>query len=190
MELVLDEARFTLTLSPDASRGFSGEGQVLADLASRRSMDALPRVHASLKWDTRIQPDAIATASAFDRETVVAALAMLAARGLVGYDLAERAYFHRELPFDMEKVEALQPRLRDARALIASGGVRITQNDASAGRIEAAVQGTAVEHIVRLAPDGQRCTCPWYAKHQNMRGPCKHILAVQIALQDEDARGQ
>lgn len=189
-ELVLDEARFTLTLSPDASRGFSGEGQVLADLAGRRWEDALPRVHASLKWDTRIQPDSLATASAFDRETVTAALAVLAARGLVGYDLAEGAYFHRELPFDMEKVESLQPRLRDARKLVESAGVRIERNDPTTGEVEAAVRGTDVEHLVRLGPDGQRCTCPWYAKHQNARGPCKHILAVQITLEDEHEGGQ
>jgi predicted nucleic acid-binding Zn finger protein len=187
-ELVLDEARFTLALSPDVSRGFSGEGQVLTDLANRRWEETLPRVHASLKWDTRIEPDDLASASAFDRETVTAALGVLGARGLVGYDLAERAYFHRELPFDLEKVEALQPRLLDARKLVGSGGVRIERNDATTGQVEAAVQGTEVQHLVRLGPDGERCTCPWYAKHRNERGPCKHILAVQITLDDEGDR--
>jgi len=186
-QLVLGEARFTLTLSPDSSRGFSGEGQVLTDLAAKRWEETLPRVHASLKWDTRIQADALAAACASDRETVTAALAVLAARGLVGYDLAEGAYFHRELPFDMEKVEALQPRLRDARKLVESGGVRIERNDSTTGQAQAAVRGTDVEHIVRIGTEGQRCTCPWYAKHQNARGPCKHILAVQIMLDDDEA---
>ena len=187
-ELVLDEARFTLALSPDVSRGFSGEGQVLTDLAARRWEETLPRVQASLTWDTRIEPDALAAACAFDRETVNAALGALGARGLVGYDLAEGAYFHRELPFDLEKVEALQPRLLDARKLVGSGGVRIERNDAATGLVEAAVRGTEVEHLVRLGPDGDRCTCPWYGKHRNERGPCKHILAVQITLDDEGDR--
>jgi predicted nucleic acid-binding Zn finger protein len=187
-ELVLDEARFTLVLSPDVSRGFSGEGQVLAELAAGRWEATLPRVQASLKWDARIEPDALAKACAFDRETVTAALGALGARGLVGYDLAEGAYFHRELPFDFEKVEALQPRLLEARKLIGSAGVRIERNDATTGRVEAAVRGTDVEHLVRLGPDGERCTCPWYAKHRNERGPCKHILAVQITLEDEGKR--
>ena len=184
-ELVLDEARFTLALSPDVSRGFSGEGQVLTELASRRWEETLPRVHASLKWDTQIEPDALAAACAFDRETITAALGVLGARGLVGYDLAESAYFHRELPFDLEKVEALQPRLLNARKLVGSGGVRIERNDTSTGHVEAAVQGTEVAHLVRLGPDGERCTCPWYAKHRTERGPCKHILAVQLTLDDE-----
>ena len=59
-ELVLDEARFTLTLSPDVSRGFSGEGQVLTELAARRWEETLPRVQASLQWDSRIEADALA----------------------------------------------------------------------------------------------------------------------------------
>jgi hypothetical protein len=76
--------------------------------------------------------------------------------------------------------------LKDARKLVESGGVRIERNDVKVGQVDAAVRGTDVEHLVRLGPDGQRCTCPWYAKHQNARGPCKHILAVQITLDDED----
>ncbi len=47
---------------------------------------------------------------------------------------------------------------------------------------EALVQGTDVEHRVRIGPSGARCTCPWFSKHQGTRGPCKHVLAVQIVL--------
>ena len=36
--------------------------------------------------------------------------------------------------------------------------------------------------------DGDRCTCSWYAKHRTDRGPCKHVLNVQIVLDDEAAR--
>ncbi len=28
--------------------------------------------------------------------------------------------------------------------------------------------------------DGWTCTCPWYGKHHGDRGPCKHVLAVQL----------
>jgi predicted nucleic acid-binding Zn finger protein len=27
-----------------------------------------------------------------------------------------------------------------------------------------------------------KCTCTWYLNHQNERGPCKHILAVQLKM--------
>ena len=60
-ELVLDEARFHLVVSPDVSRGFSGEGQVLSSLAGDRWADVLPRVRASLRWETRIDPEALPT---------------------------------------------------------------------------------------------------------------------------------
>jgi hypothetical protein len=184
-ELVLDEARFTLVLSPDVSRGFSGEGQVLTELAGQSWTEGLPRVRASLNWDTRIEPSTVAARCELEREKIIGALAALGARGLVGYDLAENAYFHRELPFDLTQVDALQPRLVDAKKLIATGAVRIERNDPVSGQIEAAVRGTEVEHFVRIGPDSERCTCPWYAKHRTDRGPCKHILAVQMTVEHE-----
>ena len=73
-ELVLAEARFTLVLSHDASRGFSGEGQVLTDLAKEGWRETLPRVHATLKWEARIEPDRLANDCSFDRPTITAAL--------------------------------------------------------------------------------------------------------------------
>jgi hypothetical protein len=115
---------------------------------------------------------------------VKAALARLGARGLVGYDLSQSAYFRRELPFDLSQIEQLQPRLMDARKLIAENGVRIALH--TADLTEAWVQGTDCVHHVKVRTDGATCTCPWYAKHPGDRGPCKHILAVQIASGDSD----
>jgi SWIM zinc finger len=182
-ELVLDEARFHLVLSPDVWRGFSGEGQVLAALAGGQWAEVLPRVRASLRWEARVDADAVGRAFSLGRDEVNAALAALGSRGLVGFDLAEGAYFHRELPFDLKLVESLHPRLNDARKLLAGGGVRVVRRDAE--RIEAMVTGTGVEHRVMLSGDTATCTCPWYAKHQGERGPCKHVLAVQIVVEEE-----
>ena len=33
-----------------------------------------------------------------------------------------------------------------------------------------------------ISDEAATCTCPWQAKHLSARGPCKHILAVQIVL--------
>ena len=126
---------------------------------------------------------ALATRFSLDRADVTAALAALGSRGLVGFDLAEGACFHRELPFDLTQVESLHPRLKDARKLVAGGGIRITRRDEE--RIDAYVRGTDVEHRVAIVGDAATCTCPWYAKHQGERGPCKHVLAVQILLGGE-----
>ena len=112
------------------------------------------------------------------------ALAALGARGLVGFDLSEATYFHRELPFDMSLVEKLQPRLANARKLITGGKVRLGKQSNS--ETEVFVAGSGVEHRVRLHVDDARCTCPWFAKHGSTRGPCKHILAARILLEEAE----
>lgn len=186
-ELDLPDCRFHLLLSPEVWRGFSGEGQVLREIANESWKEILPRVRAALTWDASIDAAALARKVKAPTERISQALAALGARGLVGFDLAAGQYFQRVLPFDLSLVDALQPRLLDARKLIANGAVRILSKTEDI--IEAGVAGTDVEHRVRLSDAGSRCTCPWFAKHRNERGPCKHILAVQIAS-DEAANSR
>lgn len=178
-------ARFVLALSPEVWRGFSGEGQVLSSLASKDWTTLLTRARAALKWQSAIRADEIARDWGTDAPQVARAFAALGSRGLVGYDLALGSYYHRELPFDLSRVEDLQPRLEEARKLVASSAVVILPEEKS-GEVAAEVQGTDVIHRVRLSTDGARCTCPWFAKHQGQRGPCKHELAVQIVLEDQE----
>jgi hypothetical protein len=183
-ELDAGSARFHLVLSPQVWRGFSGEGQVLAELAVAASPGLLAQVRAALHWQSRLDPRGLAAECDVDAAAIAPALARLAASGLLGYDLSQGAYFHRVLPYDLSLVEKLQPRLRDARRLAAEEGVRL--EPASEDRVEAWVRGTGVEHHVRLTPEGARCTCPWFARHPGDRGPCKHILAVQIVTGGAD----
>lgn len=177
-ELVMDDARFHLVLSPDVYRGFSGEGQALALLASDSWQTAVPKVRKALRWDAVIDPEALVRSTRLTPEVVSAALAALGARGIVGYDLGASAYFHRELPFDLSLLDDHQPRLKAARKLIEDGKVRLgatTENQQ-----ELFVAGTDVEHRVRITSSESRCTCPWFSKYQGQRGPCKHILAAQM----------
>lgn len=162
---------------------------MLEKLAGREWEAALPRVRAELAWQARVDVPAIVMRSGLNREQVEGALAVLGARGLVGFDMSEGAYFHRELPFDLEAVESLQPRLKEARRLVTEKKVRITERTGNEDALTAVamVQGTEVEHVVRLSPKGDRCTCPWFSKHQGQRGACKHVLAARIVLEgDED----
>jgi hypothetical protein len=182
-ELNFDEARFHLVLSPEVFRGFSGEGQVLADVARRPWVEVLPRVRASLQWDATVDARALANSFDLTPEDVRAALAALGSRGLVGYDLAAQSYFHRVLPFDLALIEAIHPRLKDARKLVAEQGERVVRRDADG--VEAYVKRSGVEHRVRLTEAGARCSCPWYSKNQGSRGPCKHVLAVQITIEGD-----
>jgi len=190
-EVLFRTGRFMLLISPEVWRGFSGEGQALTALAGRDWEHALPRVRAELAWQARVDANAVAGRTGLSRVQVDGALAVLGARGLVGYDISESAYFHRELPFDLEAVEALQPRLRDARRLIAEGGLRVIERQDEGDQLTAIVMvpGTEVEHRVQLTPaasGGDRCTCPWYAKNQGQRGPCKHVLAARLMIEGDD----
>jgi hypothetical protein len=183
-EVIFPTGRFSILISPELSRGFSGEGQMLERLASDAHTEALPLVKAALRWQARIDATEVSAKSGLTTDQVEAALAVLGSRGLVGYDLARRAYFHRELPFDMEKVQSLHPRLLDARKLVEAKQVRIVHKTGAGDALEAEayVQGTGVEHRVRVRPAGDTCTCPWYGKHQGDRGPCKHVLATRLLL--------
>lgn len=176
-------ARLFLLLSPDTQRGFSGEGQALRTLAGGHGDAALARVRAELRWQAALDPVVLAANTNLAVADVAAALTALGTRGLAGFDVHEQRYFHRELPFDLERIEALQPRLIDARTLLAEGKVRPTAL-AGDGTQESGytVAGSSAVHLVRLNANGDRCSCPWFSRHQGERGPCKHILAARIAM--------
>jgi hypothetical protein len=100
---------------------------------------------------------------------------VLGASGLVGFDVAEGAYFHRELPFDLSTLADMHPRLADAQALLAAGAVSITAQSPFA----ASVHSGDVDRQVRELGGELQCTCPWFARHGGERGPCKHVLAAE-----------
>ena len=101
------------------------------------------------------------------------ALTWLGAHGRIGYDPVERIWFRRELPFPSEALAADPPRLRDAKKLVADGAVTLTDGG------EAEVRSGEKGYAVRFEPP--RCSCPWWSKHPGDRGPCKHLLAAQLA---------
>ncbi|HWB00881.1 MAG TPA: SWIM zinc finger family protein [Pirellulales bacterium] len=190
-EVLLKAGRFFLLLSPEVFRGFSGEGQALSQLAGDRWQAALPQVQAALKWQTTLNAAELADELSLPGDEVRAALAVLGARGLAGFDLSRGSYFHRELPFDLEIVEQLQPRLQGARKLLEDKKLKLVSRGAAPQEtdIDVEVAGTDVMHLVRLRADGDKCTCPWFSKYRAQRGPCKHILAARILIDGDDNGG-
>ena len=181
-ELTFPGARFTLILSGDVSRGFSGEGQVLESLAVKNANAAVARVRSLLAWQTDLSAEDLASQADATPDDIDIALAVLGSRGLIGYDPHDGTYFHRELPFDMAAVETLHPRLKGARRLVEDGAVELSP----AGEpLSAFVAGSGTRHHVRGHDGGLTCTCEWYAKYKGGRGPCKHMLAVQIELEEQ-----
>lgn len=180
-QLDLPDARFTVALSPSSSRGFSGEGGLLHDLAasslSAASSDA--SFMELLPDGALIDADQLAVDLGLDRGSVARVLAQLAVNGSVGYDAAEGAYFRRQLPWTGSETAA-NPRLAAAWKLIEAGAVS-TVGD----RFE--VRHGDSLHRVRGRGSEASCTCPWFARHGSSRGPCKHILAVDLATRSGSA---
>lgn len=174
-EVDLPGMRLTLTLSPDASRGFSGEGGVLEALATEEAAADAELLSVLLAWEPRIDVADLADQSGLPPERVRAALVRLGTAGRVGYDLADAAYFHRELPYSGDGAEKHNPRLAAARALLATGAVRL--EDAS----YAAVSSGERVYRVRESGGSLSCTCQWWTDHRGGRGPCKHALATRMA---------
>jgi SWIM zinc finger len=173
-ELELDGARVVFALSPELFRGFSGEGGVLADLAGANE-EVVEEVADTLHGEPVIDVEEVSHVTGADRTSVQTALGALGAAGRVGYDLAQSAYFHRELPYDRAVLERMHPRLLGARELVEQGAVRLGENG------DATVRSGNAEYVVRFEDGVARCTCAWFAKRRGERGPCKHVLAVEHA---------
>ena len=173
-ELELDGARVVFALSPELFRGVSGEGGVLSDLAGADE-EVVDAVAETLHGEPVIDVEAAAAEAGVERLRVQTALGALGAAGRVGYDLAQGAYFHRELPYDRALLEGMHPRLLGARQLVEQGAVRLADDGT------ATVRSGDAEYVVRVAGDRVRCSCAWFAKHRGERGPCKHVLAVEHA---------
>ncbi|MFB7937276.1 SWIM zinc finger family protein [Streptomyces sp. NPDC056049] len=172
-EVALPGMRLTLTLSPDPARGFSGEGGVLEALATDDVAADAELISVLLAWEPRIDPAELAEQSGLTGERVRSALTRLGTAGRVGYDVADAAYFHRELPYEADRAERHNPRLVSARRLAEEGAVSLD------GELAAVVSGGR-RYRVRVADGVQRCTCAWWTDSRGRRGPCKHALAVRM----------
>ncbi|MER6758388.1 SWIM zinc finger family protein [Micromonospora echinofusca] len=178
-EVTLPGMRLTLMLSPQVSRGFSGEGAVLEALAADEVRADADLISVLLAWEPRIDVADLAARAGLTTHRVRSALTRLGTAGRVGYDAAEAAYFHRELPYRVGQAELHNPRLRDARALARAGAVTVDGETAS---VRSGDKVYLVDH--RSAVMG--CTCPWWAGHRGGRGPCKHALAVRMTTRGDD----
>ncbi|GAA2206853.1 SWIM zinc finger domain-containing protein [Nonomuraea monospora] len=172
-ELELPGMRYTLAVSPQPSRGFSGEGQVLDDLATDEAAADADVIGMLLNFEPTVELGLLADRSGLPVSRVRAALTQLGTSGRVGYDLHEAGHFHRELPYDQDQVAELNPRLTSARALVDAGAVRLLADDQAEVTTEGGVRR------VRIGEGA--CTCAWWFDHRGSRGPCKHVLSARIA---------
>ena len=181
-QLYFGSLRFSLTLSRNTWRGFSGEGAALDSL-----LEDIPDswVSAADKFcyaNQQFNATLFAINEGLDTSLVNQLTAKLSAIGLLGFDLDENAFFYRRLPFKTERILTLNPRLKDAEKLLAEGNVKILQREAD--KVEGRVKGTGVDHVVVITSGKERCTCTWFSRNQGERGSCKHILAVKKKISE------
>ena len=173
--------QFVLALSADAWRGFSGEGNQLDALGEELPAEWITGANALFRGNETFNPALFALEHGLAPDTVDRLCASLSAMGLLGFDLTENQYFYRRLPFKTQRILSLNPRLKNARALLAAADDVQLVGVGAGGRTEARVRGTGVWYTVLVGgAEPARCTCPWYSGHQGQRGPCKHVLAAQL----------
>ncbi len=168
---------FSLTLSRDAYRGFSGEGTQLEELMSEIPEEIIQKLSNFSYANQTFSPTLLPLRIGKDAKATTEMTSKLSAMGLLGYDLDRGAYFYRQLPFKPSRIMTLNPRLKGAKKLLEKNQVKIVLNEKE--KVEARVTGTGVEHLVIIDKGMAKCTCQWYSKYQEERGECKHVLAVR-----------
>ena len=174
----LPHCRITLSLTAEAWHGYSGEGALLTSLAHPDLLEASEQVGKKLSFNAIINVIEMAKTWNMNTDKAQDALTLLAVSGKLGYDSYDNAYFHRELPDDPDRILKDNPRLIAAQKLV--------ETAIKTGNNKWTVPSSNVEYRVIYDPDNniEKCTCAWYLKHLNKRGPCKHILAVQLVEGD------
>ncbi|WP_316767603.1 SWIM zinc finger family protein [Pedobacter frigiditerrae] len=167
-----------MAFSPDAYRGFSGEGKALENMTENLPLEWVYGLNSLLKSNETFDPTLLSIENDIDFGTMGQLTSSLSSIGLLGYDLTAGNHFYRQLPFKTDRILSLNPRLKNAKKLVDNADVRILKN--AENHVEANVKGSGVLHKVVINNEDQRCTCDWFTAYQGKRGICKHILAVKM----------
>ncbi len=176
VEVLLPTAKLTLSLTAEDWQGFSGEGALLTSLADSELLEDAEKISEILEFNSLINELEIAERFNLGTDRIRSVLSFLAVSGKLGYDVGDNAYFHRELPFDADRIFKDNPRLVSAKEL-----VKHVKN-ISENKWSVISNDTDYRVTYNLLEDEleAKCTCTWYINNKNSRGPCKHILAVQL----------
>ncbi len=183
LQVGLPGARITLSLTAKAWHGYSGEGALLPSLADQRVLEDADDISSTLKFDAVLDEIEMARQWDVSRSRVQAALSLLAVSGKLGYDAHDNSYFHRELPDDVNRIKKDNPRLVAAQKLVDTvKPIGVNQWLVHSNQADYRVTYYSSQNTYHSSQNSQqaKCTCTWYLNHQNKRGPCKHILAVQL----------
>lgn len=180
--LCFNELNFIFSISRDFWRGFSGEGAALEFLIEDLP-DSLIQSFDNFSYaNQEFNPALMSIEEGIDISKIEKLSSKLSAMGLLGYDLVKNGFFYRRLPFKLERILSLNPRLKGAEKLLEEDKVNILLKKDN--EVEAKVEGSGVQHYVILKGENEKCTCTWFSKNQGERGSCKHILAVKKKIKN------
>ena len=176
LEVCMKGASIILSLTAKSYEGYSGEGALLDSLSDLKILEYADRIDDILNFESRLELDVMSKSMGMIKKDMNAAIELLTVSGKLGFDVRERAFFHRELPDDPDRVLKDNPRLVGARKLMQE--TSYVEDD-----IWHVKSGDTIYRVIYptdTRAENAKCTCTWYLKNQNSRGPCKHILAVKL----------
>ena len=176
IEVCMTGANITLSLTAKSYEGYSGEGALLDSLSTPKILECADKIDDILNFESRLDIDKISKSIGIVKNDMNDAMELLAVSGKLGFDVRDRAFFHRELPDDPDRVLKDNPRLVGAKKLV-------EDTEYIYDNIWHVKSGDTTYRVIYPTDENlenAKCTCTWYLKHQNSRGPCKHILAVKL----------
>ena len=176
IEVCMRGASITLSLTAKSYEGYSGEGALLDSLSDLKILEYADEIDNILNFESILDLDKISESTGIIKNDIKNAIELLAVSGKLGFDVQEKAFFHRELPDDPDRVLKDNPRLVGAKKLME--GISHVEDDI--WHVKSQDTTYRVIYPKDLGAQNAKCTCTWYLKHQNSRGPCKHILAVKL----------
>ena len=176
IEVCMTGANITLSLTAKNYEGYSGEGALLDSLSTPKILECADKIDDILNFESRLDIDKISKSIGIVKNDMNDAMELLAVSGKLGFDVRDRAFFHRELPDDPDRVLKDNPRLVGAKKLVED----TEYIDDNIWHVKSGDTTYRVIYPTDENLENAKCTCTWYLKHQNDRGPCKHILAVKL----------
>ena len=176
IEVCMTGANITLSLTSKSYEGYSGEGALLDSLSTPKILECADKIDDILNFESRLDIDKISKSIGIVKNDMNDAMELLAVSGKLGFDVREKSFFHRELPDDPDRVLKDNPRLVGAKKLVED----TEYIDDNIWHVKSGDTTYRVIYPTDENLENAKCTCTWYLKHQNSRGPCKHILAVKL----------
>ena len=167
---------------PGASRGFSGEGGVLAPLTRPGGSSSRTSAPGLLGWQPVVDPADLAVTGLRATPRACAGWRGSPSSGRIGPTSPSRRGSTASCPSTAARMYATTRGSVSARALLESG-------ERGAGRGAGHVAGPQRQPRRDLHRDGPTSSAPAGGgdEHQGTRGPCQHVLAVVLA-QHESAQ--